>query len=52
MDLVDEIHIVDARLHLEQPVPDTNASFDVVRGLCLQREVSGYRIEEGIEGGA
>ena len=51
MDLIDEIHIVDARLHLEQSGPDTKTSFDVVRGLGLQREVSGYRVEEGIEGG-
>ncbi len=51
MDLVDEVHVVNARLHLEHSSLDPKASLDVVRGLGFQREVSGYGIEEGIESG-
>ena len=47
MDLVLEIHVVDARLHLEAAALDAEAALDVVRGLGLQPEIAGDRKEEG-----
>ena len=47
MDLVFEVHVVDARLHLEAAALDAEAALDVVRGLGLQLEVAGDRSEEG-----
>ena len=49
MDLVLEVHVVDARLHLERAGLDAEAAFDVVRGLGLQLEVPGRGVKNGIE---
>ena len=46
MDLVLEVHVVDARLHLERAGLDAEAALDVVRGLGLQPEILG-RAREG-----
>ena len=49
MDLVLEVHVVDAGLHLESAGLDAEAAFDVVRGLGLQLEILRERHEEGVE---
>src|SRR5207342_2965898 len=49
MDLVLEIHAVDARLHLEPARLDAEAAFNVMRSLGLQLEIPGNWIEEGVE---